>query len=309
LISFSKRLLPGLTGIEIGADGVSLARVMRQAGRAPVVQACDFRPWNGDSHERVLSRLASDYDLKRTRCTTVLDDGEYSLLLAEAPDLPADELRSAMRWRIKDLVDFHVDDATIDVFDVASPRAQGKQREMYVVAAKNAAIQRRVGLCRDAHINLDVIDIPELAQRNLASVLPQDVQGTVLLSFVAGAGLITITRQGELYLSRRLAFGTEQLGTDDGRAVYFDQIVLEVQRSLDYYDSHFRQPPAAHLMLSPSARDVAGLLDYLQQNLNVKSAVLDLGAVLKYDGARAELIEDRALIALGAALRLEEKAL
>jgi MSHA biogenesis protein MshI len=312
VISFfgGKRLLPGLAGIEFGADGVSVVRVVRQAGRAPVVEACDFRAWSDGDKERVLAKLASDYDLKRTRCTTVLDIDDYTLLLTEAPDVPVDELRSAVRWRIKDLVDFHVDDATIDVFDVTSAQTHMKQRQMYVVAAKNAAIQRRVALCDAAEIHLDVIDIPELAQRNIASVLPDDIQGVVLLSLSGNRGLITITRQGEMYLSRRLELGINQLqGGEDERTLYLEQIVLEVQRSLDYYDSHFRQPPVAQLVLSPTAQDVPGLIDYLNQNLNVKSSVLNLTSTIKCDATRIDLLQDRALIALGAALRHEEKAL
>lgn len=304
-----KRLIPGLIGIEIGTEGISVARVLRQAGRAPLIADCDFRPWNGEDKERVLARVASDFDLKRSRCTTVLDVDDYSLLLTEAPDVPADELRSAIRWRIKDLVDFHLGDATIDVFDVLSQRAQGKQRSMYVVAAKNVAIQRRVDMCDAAGINLDIIDIPEMAQRNLASVLPEDISGVAMLSFGENRGLLTITRQGELYLSRRLEIGTAQFEDAANQTANFDQIVLEVQRSLDYYDSHFQQAPIGFLALAPSAARIPNLLDYLSQNLSVKASAMDLSSVLKFDNAKTQTIEDRALTALGAALRNEEKAL
>lgn len=301
--------MPGLTGIDIGADGVGVARVVRHSGRAPLVTLCDFRPWNGDNRERVLAKLASEFDLKRSRCTTVLGSDDYALLLTEAPDVPAEELRLAIRWRIKDLIDFHLDDATVDVFDVTTPHAQGKQRQMYVVAAKNSAIQQRVDLCDAAGINLDVIDIPELAKRNLASILTDDAQGIVMLSLMPDRGLITVTRQGELYLSRRLEIGTEQLHGSDDRSAYFDQIVLEVQRSLDYYDSHFHQPPVAKLVLAPLTEEIPGLIEHLNQNLNIKAAVMDLDAVLQFEATGRDARHDRALMALAAALRHEEVAL
>lgn len=306
----NKRLIPGLVGIQIDAEGVSVARVVRQAGRKPLVTDCDFRPWGGAAKEGVLSSVAADFNLKRSRCTTLLEIEDYSLLLTEAPDVPAEELRSAIRWRIKDLVDFHLGDATIDVFDVSSQRAQGKQRSMYVVAAKNAAIQRRVDICDEAGINLDVIDIPEMAQRNLASIVPEDVNGVVMLSLSATRGLLTITRQGEIYLSRRLELGTEQLQEDkDNRAANFDQVVLEVQRSLDYYDSHFQQAPIGHLVLSPAAAAVPHFVEYLATNLGVKTSVMSLSELVKYDPAKADVLEGKGLIALGAALRYEEKTL
>lgn len=306
-----KRTVPGLTGLEVREDGVAVVRVVREPGRAPRVTACDFRSWNGDASARakVLASLAADFDLKRARCTTVLDGSEYTLLLTEAPDVPADELRSAIRWRIKDLIDFHVDDATLDVFDVTTPSAPGKTRSMYVVAARNAAIQRRVDLCDNAGVNLDIIDIPEMAQRNLAAILPEDVRGVVMLSFGAHGGLVTITRQGEIYLSRRIEIGLDALGQADDRTPYFDQIVLEVQRSLDYFDSHFRQAHVDTLVLSPPAGEIPGIVEYLNQNLNIKAAVMNLGQALQFDADVAPTLNGQALIALGAALRQEERAL
>lgn len=313
MLSFlkEKSTVPGLTGIEVREDGVSVVRVLRDPGRPPRVTACEFRPWEGKGAERdkVLSRLASDFDLRRSRCTTVLDPNDYTLLLTEAPDVPAEELRSALRWRIKDMIDFHVDDATIDVFDVTTPNTTGKNRSMYVVAARNAAIQRRVDLCDNAGINLDVIDIPELALRNIAATLPEDVRGVVTLSFSVQRGLVTITRQGEIFLSRRLEMGLAHLLETDERAPLFDQIVLEVQRSLDYFDSHFRQAHIDSLVLAPPSGDVPGLIDYLNQNLNLKAKAIDLASVMQFDVDATSIMQADGLIALGAALRQEEKAL
>ena len=236
----------GLTGIGIHADGVCVAQVFYKDGRRPLLSAFDFHPWPADeSQEKTLARIATDYGLKRATCTTVLDQTEYSLLLTEAPDVPVEELRAAMRWRVKDLIDFHINDATLDVFDVPGERVAGRARQMYAVAARSAVIQKRVDLLDAANINLQVIDIIELAQRNLAGLLPEDARGVALLSFTAGAGLLTITKQGELYLSRNLDIGLDALTQAENPSDYFDRIVLETQRSLDYYDSHFRQPPLA----------------------------------------------------------------
>jgi len=237
---------PGLTGIGIHSDGVCIAQVLYKSGRRPLLSAFDFHPWPaGESQEKTLARIAANYGLKRTACTTVLDQAEYSLLLTEAPDVPVDELRSAMRWRVKDLIDFHINDATLDIFDVPGERVAGRARQVYAVAARSAVIQKRADLLDAANINLQVIDIIELAQRNLAGLLPEDVRGVALLSFTAGAGLLTITKQGELYLSRNLDIGLDAMTQAEDPNAYFDRVVLEIQRSLDYYDSHFRQPPLA----------------------------------------------------------------
>lgn len=307
--SKNKRTLPGLTGLDLREDGVSFVRVVREPGRVPRVAECGFVEWNGEDRAHSLERFAAEHELKRSRCTTVLAPEEYSLLLTEAPDVPRDELRAAVRWRVKDLIDFHVDDATIDVFDVTSPNSPGKTRSMYAVAARNSAIQKRVDECDAAGIGLDIIDIPEMAQRNLAAILPEDVRGVVMLTFQASRGLITITRQGEVFLSRRIEIGYESFRAGEEHAPFYDHIALEVQRSLDYFDSHFRQAHIDQIVLSPSAARVPELIGYLNQNLSIKASVLSLNDVLQFDAAHADLLADRGFLALGAALRQEEKAL
>ena len=302
-------MLPGLTGVGLRPDGVCVVRVERSTGRLPAVTLVDFRPWGDQGQDKVLARVAEDYDLKRSRCTTVLDPNEYTLLLTEAPDVPPEELRAAIRWRVKDLIDFHINDATLDVFDVPGDKAAGRARPMYAVAARTAAIQRRVDLLDAAGINLDVIDIPEMAQRNLAALLPEEAKGVVLLSFTPANGLITISRQTEIFLSRNIDIGLDMLTQLSDTAGLFDRIVLEVQRSLDYYDSHFRQSPINTLALAPMPMEVPGLTEYLRTNLNVEVLTMDLTQLMECDAELSPAMQPVCLGALGAALRQEERAL
>ena len=302
-------MLPGLTGVGLLPDGVCVVRVERTTGRLPAVTLVDFRPWGDQGQEKVLARVAEDYDLKRSRCTTVLDPNEYTLLLTEAPDVPPDELRAAIRWRVKDLIDFHINDATLDVFDVPGEKAAGRARPMYAVAARTTAIQRRVDLLDAAGINLDVIDIPEMAQRNLAALLPEEAKGVVLLSFTAANGLITISKQTEIFLSRNIDIGLDMLTQLSDTAGLFDRIALEVQRSLDYYDSHFRQAPVSAIALAPMSKEIPGLVDYLKANLSMTVLTMDLMKLVECDAQFPPALQSACLTALGAALRQEERAL
>jgi MSHA biogenesis protein MshI len=302
-------MLPGLTGVGLQPDGLCVVRVERATGRAPVLTLVDFRPWGDQGQEKVLARAAADYDLARSRCTTVLDAHEYSLLLTEAPDVPPDELRAAIRWRIKDLIDFHINDATLDVFELPGEKAAGRARQMYAVAARSSAIQKRADVMHAAGINLDVIDIPEMAQRNLAALLPEDAKGVVLLSFTSGGGLITISKQAEIYLSRNIDIGLDMMASFQDTNELFDRIALEVQRSLDYYDSHFRQAPISTIALAPMSRAVPGLAEYLAANLSASVVMMDLTKLMECEVELKPELQSACVAVLGAALRQEERAL
>jgi MSHA biogenesis protein MshI len=301
------RVSEDLTGLEFRPDGIALVRVRRPAGAAPNVTACEFRPAGSpEEFQRELQRLATQYDLKRARCSLVLEPGEYTIVSTEAPTVPQDELRAAVRWRVKDLIDFPIDDATLDVFFAPATPGQAT-RQLYVVAARNGAILRVADMCNQAGVNLDVIDVPELVQRNLATLCAADQEGLALIVFAADHGLVTVTRRGELYMSRRLEIGTDAMARADEPARYFEQVTLEVQRSLDYFDSHFRAAPVTHLVVALPA-PVSGLMEFLGANLNLRVAELQLAERIDGSADIAALLQERCLGALGAALRVEDEA-
>ena len=299
----------GLTAVGVHADGYSLARIERAEGTRPRLRACAFLPYDADDRNKQLARLAAQQHLKLARCTTLLDEPDYQLLLTETPVVKPDELKAAIRWRIKDLISFHINDATLDVFDVPGAEKAERAREMYVVAVQNQAVQQRVDLMDAAGVNLQIIDIPEMAQRNVASLLPEDERGVALLKFHAQGGLITLSRGGELYLSRPLNIGLDMLQRTDNQAGYFDQVVLEVQRSLDYFESHFREVPIRSVALAPLPYDIPGFAEYLSANLNTQIIHVDLARLMDCDTELPLNLQAGCFNTIGAALRLEVKVL
>jgi len=47
-----------------------------------------------------------------------LDRGDYTLVATEAPEVPREEWREALRWQLKDQVSYPVDNAIIEVLSV-----------------------------------------------------------------------------------------------------------------------------------------------------------------------------------------------
>ena len=179
LALFKKKLRTnGLVGIGLSDDGIAVARVIREEGVPPVLDACVFEPATDvGARARALESVVKDHELDDTTCSIVLEVGSYSLMLVEAPDVPPEELRAAVSWRIRELIDFHIDDAVIDVFDVPGQKAMGGNRLMYTVAARVPSVRQKTEMIQDAGLDLGVVDIHELAQRNLAAQLPEDVSG------------------------------------------------------------------------------------------------------------------------------------
>ncbi len=291
--------------------GVYLARVHRPGGR-PQVAVCAFYPEN-EVTPSALERICRKARFSGHTLTTLLAPGEYQILLVEAPSVPAAELRTAVRWRIKDMLNYHIDDATVDVVQIpAGKYAAGRPRNIFVVAAPNAAIRRRVELFENAGLNLSVIDIPEMAQRNLAALLEQEGQALMLLSFDEAGGLLTVTAAGELYLSRRIDISLGQLrdAEQDVRARNLERVGLELQRSLDYVARQFQH--LAVQRVTVAVPEGTGVERALAESVDLAVERLDLAQAMDISAVPELANGDYAagaLLPLGAALRDERRAL
>jgi MSHA biogenesis protein MshI len=311
---FKRRIrTDGLTGIDFQADGVALARVTRGKKLHATLECLQYTSMAaGAERPRKVREAAQSLGVDRTLCNNVIEPRDYQLLLVEAPDVRPDELKAAVRWRVKDLIGFHIDDAVIDVFEIPGQSRSGQARMMYVVAARANVIGQYVDSLDDSGMKLESIDIPELCLRNITALTDDDVQGTALLYFTATYGLMVLTRQHTLYLARKLDIGADTLATSQraGREdQYLESIVLEVQRSLDYYDSHFSQPPIASLLVAPSEIPLPFLQPYLAANLGLPVKNLDLGELLDSAGKFEADMQARCMMAVGASLRMESVAL
>ena len=313
------------TAVSMKKDGVAIAQIQHQPNGAPQLLTCLFNPTSSDEEQhKKLVELSTTHDFNAGHCFSLLSSENFSLLMVEAPAVDPTELRAAVRWQVKDLIDFHIDDAVIDVFDIPEQEGRGRQKMMYVVATRISVIQKHIDSYEKSDINLDVIDIPELAQRNIAALLPEDSGGVALLSIGQHSSLLTISRNQNLYLTRHIDVGLQRimqlisnnqgedelsLEDDNGLPLevqgLLDAITLELQRSLDYYESNFSMPPISGVIIAPMEEAVPGIIPYFSSTLGTAVRMLDLNVFLDVEGTMSDRLQAQCMDAIGLALREE----
>jgi len=302
---------PGWLVVSLRPGELSFAHGQYAPGGESVVDRCGTHALEGEYQG--VERLAKELGFDRYQCSTLLAPGEYQMLLVEAPNVPQTELKTAIRWRIKDMLEYHVDDATVDLLEVPRNPAGGERaHSMYAVTARNEVIQACIGRFEAARIPLSVIDIQETSQRNVAALFERDERGLAMLYLGDDQGLLTINFRGELVFARRIDVGKQALTSASGsaREEQFQRILLELQRTFDHFDRQFTYVTIAKLMLAPDPEET-GLLDYLAANLDIPVERVRLSGAIAF-GARAELEPEeewRLFHLIGAALRHETKAL
>ena len=310
---FSKaKKVSGWLAISFQGEGVCAASVKRGVAGKPTVALLVYYHSDKPCSPEVLAKLGKELHANGYHCSSLLAGGEYQLLTVEAPAVPLEERKTAVRWRLKDMLDFPADQATIDLLDIPMPNtAQGRGGSLFAIAARNSVIEARQNLFVAGAVKLAVIDIPEMAQRNISAMIEPEGRGVAMLSFNADGGLLTVTFKGELYLSRRMDVTLAQLlDTDpDRKHEHFDKITLELQRSLDHFDRQYSFISVSKLVLAPTG--TSGLDEYLSSNLYTPVQTMNLADVLDIS-AHPELADaatqQRFFLTLGAALRDEGSA-
>ncbi len=287
------------TAVVFSGQTVQVARIRRPAGERPELTGWETYPREGTDLD-VVKRLRAGKRLGSGRCVLLLPHGQYQMLQIEAPAVAAGELRNAVRWKIKDMVDFPVDDAGIDCLP---PMAGARAAQIYVVAASRSVLQSWTRLFQDAKAPLHAIDVPELAQRNVAALFEDKNRGLALLSFDDGGGRLTFTYQGELYFSRHIDVAPGEMTGSD--TVLYERVLLDVQRTLDNVDRSYSAISITRLLVSPPP-GAAKFVDYLRENLYQPVETLDLSRqidIAKVPGLAKPAAQGPALLAVGAALR------
>ena len=266
----------------------------------PKLLAVGSVPVDGDDWAAALGRLH-----KCGPTSLVLGAADYKLRLLDAPNVPAEELKSAVRWQIQDVLDFHADDGTVDVLQVPHPEHLSHARQIFAVAAKNSVLADETARAAGAGLRLSIIDIVETAQRNLVTRLEKPGRALAVFSFVENGGLLTLTLDGELCMVRTLGVSQAQIGGADADAA-IDRLTLEFQRTLDTFDRQFGGVPVDRFLLVPT-EGIDALLAALAANLALPVERLELAGVLDVSAvADVDALPPGCYHAIGGALRMED---
>lgn len=296
----------GRAAITWHGDVAALARVSHRDAAKPRVAAALHNIERRGLSASIFSGVELGGDaIGRLPVSTVLTDGSYQMLLEELPNAPGKEMREAVGWRIRDRIDTPLEDAVIELLEMPQHARANRVTSAYAIVARRDDVQAQIAQVKATGLKLDTIDLPELCMRNIAVRLPQDAEGVAFLHFMDDSGLLTITRQGVLYLVRRIDIGKLQMDvtpTTQLRQGLIPSICLELQRSLDYYETHYDLPSVGSLVLAPGS-GLDPLISAIQDQLRLDVTRLDLAELFDLEQELDEDTQKDCLLAIGASLR------
>jgi MSHA biogenesis protein MshI len=266
-------------GVDFLADGIAVAQVNAGRKGGGKIKRCEFVPASGHVNQvDALREWVRAHGLQKAMCVCLLAHDDCDIYQVEKPDVDDAELIQAVTWKIKDLVAYDVSEAVVDSYPMPVSSKNNKQ-QVGVVAARDVVVSSYVEGIRASGLELVALDVHELVRSNLHEIRESTGQTVALLSLSRENGLLSIYHDSDLYVSRDFKLGLDRLGSNDGGdTAEFDTLLLEVQRSMDYYESYYGLGAVTALRLFPQNDVTDRLVVYLKNQTNFDIDFVALGA-------------------------------
>lgn len=293
-------------------DGIAMVLFDMVSKRALVHEFITLDGQNEKDLQFGLLELVERYELMGHECRLVLTPNQYQLLTSDCLNVPSEELAQAIKWRMKGLLDYPLDDVVMDVFEIPPHGLSAQKKMVFVAACQHSWLQQRMVLFKKALLTVTQVDISDLALRNLIKQQSAPNETVACLFIDSLTSKILICFDGNLYLVRQLS-NHFRLNDTQGVEQLLNSIVVEIKRSYDYCHSELKLNTPTKLLVSPRVVWHKKLFEYLTHHLaipnesNEVTTVVPLNVNQYFDNEQNINLDKQAqiLLALGGGLEGE----
>lgn len=298
---FSSKVNVAHVGVDFMPTGVAVVEVSSANQDKGRIRQSNFLPAVGQKDQSLtLQQWVSHNGLKKMPCISLIAKHDVQLFQLEKPAVSDEELMQAVSWKIKDLVNFDVESAVVDVFQLP-PSPKSPLRLINAVVANESVAGSYVDSINQAGLDLQAIDVHELVARNFRHIYDFTEQTIAILQFSDNESLMTIYHDQDLYVAREFKIGQLDMDNamDEAESLY-ESLLLELQRSMDYFESTYGIGLVQKMLLFPQTSTTERMAKYIQ---NYVSYELDFAEVNVDNKGQTEQIDTHCFAAYCAALR------
>lgn len=223
-------------------------------------------PINNGDQKAAISQLTTVENL-HSQGHLVLAPSQYQIVQVDKPSVPEEEILSALKWQVKELVSFTPEDMILDYF--SGPTLAGGSEKINVVCAQKSQLQPIVEQLEDSDVYLKTITTEEFA---FASLVPFQEKAIMLICQQPNEEVvILIVKHGRIFFHRRLR-GYAQIASKTMEELSFgviDSLSLEIQRSADYFERQLKQAPIKEIEVILPIKTIDYLVSKLDENTSI----------------------------------------
>ena len=232
----------------------------------------------------VLTGLVDSRNLSHIPVYWLLGPEDYQLNLIESMPVPANELQTALSWRIRSLISYPIDEAVLEYFELPAKKSSHNTPLIAAVTAQKAILQPYISLLKNCGLKIAAIDIPELAMLNLTALYENDEKCTAFLNFYEKIVILNISCQKVLYFTRRIIIPFTGEGIMD-----YEKLSLEIMRYFDFFRSQWRLSSPTRIFAAAERGEIQIIAQALTERLLNTVTAYKLNSTLLSDAQQIDI--------------------
>ncbi len=220
---------------------------MEESNKILFLEKLKFDDFN--SLSLIIKGMSAQHKFAQMPIYWLLDPDAYQLNLIESMPVPEAEFIKALTWRARSLINYPIDEAVLEYFELPAKKNSPNSPLIGTVTAQKSRLSPTISLMKECDLSLVKIDIPELAMLKLTDLYETDEKSTAFLYFYDDFVILNISNRKTLYFTRRI-----NISRINGSDIDYEALSLEILRYFDFYRSQWR-------LSSPTRILIAGLND------------------------------------------------
>ena len=293
---FKKKTDQYKTGIAILSNKVQLVKLKVTDSQVKCVASTEVDYGTEDELMGVMKSLITNYNIVDSETTIVLPASKTESTQIDRSELPAAEVSAALPWKIKELVNIAPQDMMCDYIDMPL-QPTGQAPKVQVIAVSKNFLSKLLQPFHDANAPIGAITTEQFALAKLQQT--KDAAQLIFIQRKNADAILLIIKNQQICFGRKIRntasvidMSPEQLQMGGS-----DTIAIEIQRSIDYFESQLKQPPIKNALLAMDGNNTELMISLLNQVLPVKTKPISVEDIDSESSLPTGLIS-----ALGAAL-------
>lgn len=286
-----------------GRDGFRLMAAGSAALPGEAVEDGDLKA--PEDVAKVLGALLRNLHIKSKKVAVSISGYSVIVKKVNLEEMKDDELEKYITAEAEQYIPFDTSDVYLDFQRLPSRKADSGRMDVLLVAAKKEIVDHYLDMLTGLKLMPSIVDVDGFALTNIWSTIVGQNINVALIDIGASKMNINIIADGVSVVARDVAVGSEQLTNQIAVALDVDydeaeriklgaksapeyeekihnifgkvcgQWVAEIKKATELYRSNNSKRPLESIVLSGGGAKVAGLADYIRQEVDLPVSVFN----------------------------------
>ena len=272
---FNKQTTDKFAGISIHPECIRIVKIKQLETGYECIKSEEYPIESQGKLDKLLSLIIDDFKLQNIRTVLVIGNNKTESAQIELSELPVVDIAASLPWQVKDLISIPPQDMICDYIEM-NVQPLGQTAKAQVMATSRAYLETLITPFHQNKAEITGITTEQFVLARMQST--EDTAQLIFIQHKASDAILLILKNQQICFARKIRGAdtiismAPELILDGGS----DFIAIEIQRSIDYYESQLKQPPIKNVLVAIAGDNESIVIDALNNSLPIKTIQLPI---------------------------------